>query len=692
MSRSLKIFSLWILTFSFVLAACSFPAFGASSTATPTASPADIEPASVTTATPAPRASHALNICLGHEPNTLYINDNPNPAALSVLEAIYDGPLDSRNYDYQPVILQKVPSLADGDALIESLSVEEGDWVIDAEGNRVELIQGRRVYPSGCKDSSCIATYKKDMSLRMDQMVVNFSFLPNLRWADGTPITSDDSVYAYNLALNSKNPEKEYLLERTASYESVDDLTTSWRGLPGYRDNSYMTNFWKPLPYHAWGEFSATELVDADVAARYPLGWGAYLVDEWLPAERITLIKNPLYHRASEGLPKIDIINFLFIPDPDIAITALLEGECDLLDSSISLENHVALLQQFDLAGKIKFYAAEKMSLESLHIGINAATYDDGIVSGNDRPRFFSDSRTRQALALCLDRQEVANTVLHGLVSVPDSYIANTHPLYTPNLNLYAFSPNEGASLLSEAGWKDLDNDPATPRTAHNVQNVPAGIKLELDYVTTTSIQRRQASEIFAASLQECGIGVNLHYLPPAEFYAPGPEGILFGRNFDLAQLGMGSESLVPQCDWFSTDSIPNAANDWFGANLSGFSNKVYDQACNKATFSLSNEPDFERNYQETLALYAQESPSIPLYPYLQIAASSADFLGFSLDPSVKNILWNIEEFELSHYEIVTPPSMTPVSPEETEETSTPAPSSPIPTKTPTQEPSYPNS
>ena len=692
MSRSLKIFSLWILTFSFVLAACSFPAFGASSTATPTASPADIEPASVTTATPAPRASHALNICLGHEPNTLYINDNPNPAALSVLEAIYDGPLDSRNYDYQPVILQKVPSLADGDALIESLSVEEGDWVIDAEGNRVELIQGRRVYPSGCKDSSCIATYKKDMSLRMDQMVVNFSFLPNLRWADGTPITSDDSVYAYNLALNSKNPEKEYLLERTASYESVDDLTTSWRGLPGYRDNSYMTNFWKPLPYHAWGEFSATELVDADVAARYPLGWGAYLVDEWLPAERITLIKNPLYHRASEGLPKIDIINFLFIPDPDIAITALLEGECDLLDSSISLENHVALLQQFDLAGKIKFYAAEKMSLESLHIGINAATYDDGIVSGNDRPRFFSDSRTRQALALCLDRQEVANTVLHGLVSVPDSYIANTHPLYTPNLNLYAFSPNEGASLLSEAGWKDLDNDPATPRTAHNVQNVPAGIKLELDYVTTTSIQRRQASEIFAASLQECGIGVNLRYLPPAEFYAPGPEGILFGRDFDLAQFGMGSESLVPQCDWFSTDSIPNAANDWFGANLSGFSNKDYDQACNKATFSLSNEPDFERNYQETLALYAQEFPSIPLYPYLQMAASSADFLGFSLDPSVKNILWNIEEFELSHYEIVTPPSMTPVSPEETEETSTPAPSSPIPTKTPTQEPSYPNS
>ncbi|MCP4142932.1 MAG: hypothetical protein GY755_22030 [Chloroflexi bacterium] len=687
MFRSLSKFSFWILTFSFILVACSLPSSDPSSAVTPTASPADIEPASVKTATPSSQSATSLNICLGHEPNTLYINDNPNPAALSVLEAIYDGPLDSRSYDYQPVILQKVPSLADGDALIESVPVKEGDWVIDAEGNRIELVQGRRVYPSGCKDSSCIATYKKDISLRMDQMVVNFSFLPNLRWADGTAITSDDSVYAYNLALDSKNPVKEYLLERTSSYETVDDLTTSWRGLPGYRDNSYMTNFWQPLPYHAWGEFSASELVDSDVAARYPLGWGAYLVDEWLPAERITLIKNPLYHRAGEGLPKIDIVNFLFIPDPDIALTALLEGECDLLDSSIPLENHVALLQQFDLAGKIKFYAAEKMSLESLHIGINPATYDDGIVSGNDRPRIFSDPRTRQALALCLDRQEVANTVLHGLVTVPDSYIPNAHPLYTPNLDLYAFSPNEGASLLSAAGWKDLDNDPVTPRTAHNVQNVPAGTVLEIDYITTTSLQRRQSSEIFANSLRECGISVNLHYLPPTEFYAPGPEGILFGRDYDLAQFGMGSESLVPQCNWFNTDSIPNAANDWFGANLSGFSNKEYDQACNKATFSLSNEADFEKNYQETLTLYAAELPSIPLYPYLRIAASSVDLLGFSLDPSAKNTLWTIEEFDI--FKAVEAPTTNPPA---VEERATPLPTSPAPPKTPTPEASYPNS
>jgi len=645
MSRTLKQIFFWTLAFVFSLSACSFSEIGASST--PTAAPfADIEPAPTKAATPTPENLSALNICLGHEPNTLYLNDNPNPAALSVLEAIYDGPLDSRNYGYQPVILQKTPSLADGDATLESVPVIEGDWVVDAAGDKIELGQGSRIYPSGCQDDSCIATFKKDMSLRMDQMVVTFSFLPDLRWADGAPLTADDSVYAFDLATSSKNPADEYLLERTESYEAADVLTTTWRGLPGYRDNSYMTNFWQPMPYHAWNEFSATELVGSDVTSRFPIGWGAYVVDEWIPAESITLVKNPLYYRADEGLPKLDLIHFRFISDPNVAITALLEGECDLLDPSIPLDGQVALLQQFEAAGQIKFYATEKMSLESLHIGINPASYDDGSISGNDRLQLLSNPKTRQALALCLDRQSVVDTVLHSLATVPDSYIPNAHPLYTPNINLYSFDPSEGSNLLDEVGWKDLDNDPSTPRTARNITDIPTGTSLELDYITTTSIQRRQTSEILVASLERCGFGVNLHYLPPEEFYAPGPDGILFGRNFDLAQFAIGTESIVPRCDWFSTASIPNLGNDWVGENLSGYSNTDYDEACQKASFTLPNAPSFEQNYQETFSLYAEGLPAIPLYPYLRVAAARADLCGFALDPSAVSPLWNLEEFD----------------------------------------------
>ncbi|HRQ33686.1 MAG TPA: hypothetical protein PLM89_11350, partial [Anaerolineales bacterium] len=60
--------------------------------------------------TPAPRS---LTICLGEEPNTLYLYDRLNAAARSVLSAVYDGPMDVREYAYEAVILEKVPSLED---------------------------------------------------------------------------------------------------------------------------------------------------------------------------------------------------------------------------------------------------------------------------------------------------------------------------------------------------------------------------------------------------------------------------------------------------------------------------------------------------------------------------------------------------------------------------------------------------
>ena len=650
MSRFFKEKLLWLFIFSLSLTACLPETADSVSTLIPPTILASTEPI-LTPTSISPKNLREMTICLGQEPNTLYLNDNPNPAALSVLEAIYDGPLDSRDYGYQPVILEKLPSFADGDASLAAVPVKEGDWVINASGEKIELVEGARIHPSGCKETSCIATFKKDSNLMMDQMVVTFNLLPDLRWADGMPLTADDSVYAFDLALASKNPASAYLLERTESYEAAGVLATTWRGIPGYRDNSYMTNFWQPMPYHIWSEFSASELVGSDVAARFPIGWGAYVVDEWIPQESITLVKNPLYFRADEGLPKIDILNFRFISDPNAAIVALLNGKCDLLDPSIPLDGQVALLQKLDEAEDANFYATEKISLESLYFGINPSSYDDGIVSGNDRPRLLSDPKTRQAIAFCLDRQKVVDTVLHDLVTVPDSYIPSEHPLYTPNLNLYSFSNTDGAVLLDDVGWRDLDKDPATPRTAYNVPNVPVGTPLELDYITTTSIQRRQASEIFAASLRDCGIGVNLHYLAPAEFYAPAPEGILFGRNFDLAQFAMGSESLIPRCDWFSTDAIPNAENDWTGENLSGYSSVAYDDACQKAAFTFFGEPSFVQNYQDTLALYAAELPAIPLYPYLRVAASRPDLCGFSLDPSAQSPLWSIERLDYGNCE-----------------------------------------
>ena len=85
-------------------------------------------------ATAAP-ASRSLTICLGDEPNTLYPYGGLNAAARSVLSAIYDGPIDVQEYGYEPIILEKIPTLEDGDAQLTKVTVQAGDQIVAADGN-----------------------------------------------------------------------------------------------------------------------------------------------------------------------------------------------------------------------------------------------------------------------------------------------------------------------------------------------------------------------------------------------------------------------------------------------------------------------------------------------------------------------------------------------------------------------------
>ncbi len=206
-------------------------------------------------------------------------------------------------------------------------------------------------------------------------------------------------------------------------------------------------------------------------------------------------------------------MTFLFEPDADAAMTALLNGTCDVLDPSMRLDGQVGLLQQMQRDGQAKLLTAPTMTMEWLGIGIIPASYDDGYVLTNnqDRPDLFGDKRTRQAIALCLDRQKVVDTVLFGLSQVPDSYLPSDHPLHNANVQTYEYNPASGNQILDKVGWLDQDNNPSTPRGLHDVTNVPAGTPLVLNYYTSSATQRHQVADILIQSLAECGIGLNIY-------------------------------------------------------------------------------------------------------------------------------------------------------------------------------------
>src|SRR5690606_14264320 len=158
------------------------------------------------------------------------------------------------SYDYQADGLEKLPSLADGDAVINEVEVAAGDTVADTDGNVVTLEEGVVVKDMEGNE----VTYDGSSTITLPQMVVDFTMKP-IVWEDGTPVSADDSVYAFELAADPDTPSSKFATDRTASYEATGDLSTRWTGIPGWLDSTYFLNVWGPLPRHAWGEFTAAE-------------------------------------------------------------------------------------------------------------------------------------------------------------------------------------------------------------------------------------------------------------------------------------------------------------------------------------------------------------------------------------------------------------------------------------------------
>ena len=649
MSRKKKFLFLILVVVLLPLSACGLDPFQSLPILVPVQTPT---PPVLEVSKPAPQPSpthtlpRGLTVCLGQEPNTLYPFGTLNSAARSVLGAIYDGPIDVFTNGYQAVILEKIPTIENGEAQLAPAAVKRGDPVVDAHGNFAILDFGLDVLPSGCTQDACSIKYDGRADLKMDQLVVTYKMLPNLTWSDGQKLTADDSLFAFELASAPATPGSKYLIDRTASYEAVDDLTVQWWGVPGFVDPTYQANFWSPLPRHLWGKVAPEELAKGNVQAYPPLGWGPYVFKEWSSGNYISLERNASYFRfASQNLPRFDTLTFLFVKDAVAGISALVSGQCDMLDTSLRLESEIDLLTELQRSEQVKLLTSTTPLIERLDFGIVPSAYDDLSMVG-DRVDLFGDVRTRQGIAFCLDRKKVVTTVLAGLSAIPETFVAPSHPYYNPNTAKFPFDPNSGSAMLTQAGWLDDDNDAGTPRVADGVKNVPNGTKLVVSYWTTSALQRRQVSEILADSLSQCGVGVDIKYYSQDEFYASGPEGPLFGRKFDLAEYALGTIGTEPPCSWFVTSQVPTKFNKWLGINISGYTNADYDALCAQGMRSLPGSAEYKDAYDKAQVIFANDLPSVPLYVRIKAAATRRDMCNFALDAFAVNDLWNVEEFE----------------------------------------------
>jgi peptide/nickel transport system substrate-binding protein len=511
--------------------------------------------------------------------------------------------------------------------------VQAGDRVLAAGGEPVELAPGTTIQNAGGERVTFDGT-----PIPMQQMVVTFTLRPDLYWSDGTVLTANDSVFSFSLASDPSTPTDKTTVERTAGYHAVGLRTVVWKGIPGFLDQTYFLNFWHPLPLHAWGSLSAAELLNADVSTRQPIGWGPFILQEWAAGDHITVVRNPIYFRTPEGLPRVDQVTFRFISDPTQLAGELLSGRCDMVTHDAADPVRAALPPSSEgTEREIEELSTRDVRWELLAFGISPS-------QSYNRPDFFEDVRVRQAIALCIDRQAIADQVLGPSGQVLHSYLPPEHPLYAGDtLTTWGHAMTAGQTLLATAGWYDEDGDGV--REAHNIPGIADGTPFQITYHTTSDPLRVQTAQLIQTYLTDCGINASLETLPPETFFAPGPEGILFGRRFDLAQFSWRAVS-APLCDLFLSSQIPTT-NGWHKPNVAGFLDDEYDTACLAALNAPPDSEAYATGHVAAQHIFSKRLPVLPLFQRVKTTFVHRVVVGLAPDPTQPSELWNIEQFDL---------------------------------------------
>lgn len=179
----------------------------------------------------------------------------------------------------------------------------------------------------------------------------------------------------------------------------------------------------------------------------HQVGTGPFIFDEYVPKDRLTLVRNPDYDWAPalfehQGPPKLEEVTFRFYTDPATRVLALESGEADVM-GEIPPQDAVHLDESRD-------YVLLPVSIpgQPLQFFLNTQRAP------------LDDQQVRQAIIYAVNRPAIVRTVFKEY-SLP-AYGPLTRPTfaYDPDVEgTYAHDAERAAALLSEAGWTDSDGD-----------------------------------------------------------------------------------------------------------------------------------------------------------------------------------------------------------------------------------------
>jgi peptide/nickel transport system substrate-binding protein len=170
----------------------------------------------------------------------------------------------------------------------------------------------------------------------------------------------------------------------------------------------------------------------------HPIGTGPYALKEWRRAEqKVLLTRNEAYWGEKARIKNIE---FRAIPDPATRSLEEQRGGVDFIPDAPY--GDLDLLREKGL---------------NVFIAQTARVYQINFGSLTDTA--FSDRRVRQALSQAINRKDIVRYVLFGMGKPAAGAYEDTMSFANETLRPPAYAPDKARILLSEAGWRDTDDD-----------------------------------------------------------------------------------------------------------------------------------------------------------------------------------------------------------------------------------------
>jgi len=556
-----------------------------------------IEPTAAATAIPTSAAAPTnWTIGLLDEPAELLPFSPDGRAAAPIIQAMFPAPVLGVSYAYTSTgVLSPLPTVANGDVQVQMLA-----GFLDATGQ--------------------FTVTQTSQPTTTQQLSITYRWNPKIHWADGTPLTAADSVFAYDLYSQGPAPqEAEITRDLIERYELVDDYTSRAVLKPGRIDPNYLLTAWPPLPRHRLQERGTSQAALAEFA-EHPLGYGPYTFNTREPGSHISLTRNP-YWAGADTLPE-ELI-FQFFSAADELRSAVVGGQVNIGVLENIPPDLYRFLDQDQQSGAAEVHYLAGPVYE--HIDLNLADQQ------------LQDIRVRRALAYAINRQALSDALFGGKVAPLHSWILPEQRNFyagDEQLTRYRYDPAKAAALLDEAGLVDTNSD--------GVREGVDGQPLTLALLTTDTPLREEMARLIAADIEAVGIRLTTELQPIDQFYSP--TGPLYRRTFQLALFAWISAADPGGLPLWSCNAIPMAENGYGGNNFSGWCLEAAEWPLRRANTTL----DVRVRAQEYLAhqrLWTQEVPVIPIVQRPIVVLHQPKLEGIKPDP-LAPITWNIDEWQ----------------------------------------------